>query len=66
MSIDHRFTLQYAFWDFLRSLGEGQWGKEGKTRGQNIAKTIAYVIGRGSLDLTMLKVGEIIRQNITN
>lgn len=54
-SYDHRFTLQYALWDFLRELG-GEASKETRRRGVNVAKALAYVIGRGSLDLTVFKV----------
>jgi nucleolar MIF4G domain-containing protein 1 len=44
-SYSHRFTLQYALWDLLR---EGA--------GTNVAKTMAYIIARGSMDLTVFKV----------
>lgn len=55
-SHSHRFTFQYALWDFLRTLGDGDLGKEGKGRAENLAKTLAYMIGRHTLDLTVLKV----------
>lgn len=63
-SYDHRFTLQYALWDFLRELGGG--GKEAKRRGTNIAKAVAYIIARGSMDLTVLKVRLLAYQSVLN
>ncbi|KAK8866155.1 hypothetical protein IAR55_001306 [Kwoniella newhampshirensis] len=53
-SYDHRFTLQYALWDFMRELEDGG-DKVGKQRLDNVAKAIAYVIARGSMDLTVFK-----------
>jgi len=44
-SYSHRFTLQYALWDLLR-----------ESAGVNVAKTMAYIIARGSMDLTVFKV----------
>jgi nucleolar MIF4G domain-containing protein 1 len=44
-SYSHRFTLQYALWDLLR-----------ESAGSNVAKTMAYIIARGSMDLTVFKV----------
>lgn len=55
-SYDHRFTLQYALWDFLRELAEGS--KETRRRGVNVAKAMAYLIARGSIDLTAFKVSD--------
>ncbi|WWD17639.1 hypothetical protein CI109_102080 [Kwoniella shandongensis] len=55
-SYDHRFTLQYALWDFLRELEDGgSTTKVGKQRMENVAKAMAYVIARGSMDLTVFK-----------
>jgi nucleolar MIF4G domain-containing protein 1 len=54
-SYDHRFTLQYALWDFLRELG-GTASKETRRRSLNVAKAMAYVIARGTMDLTVFKV----------
>ncbi|KAK6905960.1 hypothetical protein I203_106795 [Kwoniella mangroviensis CBS 8507] len=60
-SYDHRFTLQYALWDFIRELesGSGESTKlkkqKQKQRQENIAKAIGYVVGRGGLDLTVFK-----------
>nr|XP_018267412.1 MIF4G/MA4 domain-containing protein [Kwoniella dejecticola CBS 10117]OBR89570.1 MIF4G/MA4 domain-containing protein [Kwoniella dejecticola CBS 10117] len=58
-SYDHRFTLQYALWDFLRELenssGDISKSKKLRTRTGNIAKAIGYVVGRGGLDLTIFK-----------
>jgi len=51
-SYDHRFTLQYAIWDFLRELDEGGYSDE---RASNVAKTLAFLFGRGSVDVTILK-----------
>lgn len=45
-SYNHRFTLQYALWDLLRG-----------DVGSNVAKAMAYIIARGSMDLTVFKVG---------
>lgn len=58
-SHSHRFTFQYALWDFLRSLEEGELGKEGKRRAENLAKTVAFLIGRQTVDITVLKVGSV-------
>ena len=44
-SYNHRFTLQYALWDLLRG-----------DVGENVAKAMAYIIARGSMDLTVFKV----------
>jgi len=55
-SHSHRFTLQYALWDFLRSLSEADAGKTAKRRASNVAKALAYIIALGHLDLTVLKV----------
>jgi nucleolar MIF4G domain-containing protein 1 len=44
-SYSHRFTLQYALWDLLR-----------ESAGTNVAKTMAYITARGSMDLTVFKV----------
>jgi nucleolar MIF4G domain-containing protein 1 len=70
-SYSHRFTLQYALWDFMRELGEtsvggssaaekfgesGDGRKVEKERIVNVAKALAYVVARGSLDLTVFKV----------
>ncbi|WWC66159.1 uncharacterized protein I206_100060 [Kwoniella pini CBS 10737] len=58
-SYDHRFTLQYALWDFLRELenssGDSTKSKKLKTRTENVARAIGYVVGRGGLDLTVFK-----------
>ncbi|WVW82576.1 hypothetical protein I302_104587 [Kwoniella bestiolae CBS 10118] len=62
-SYDHRFTLQYALWDFIRELESGSGSVDStkskkskqKQRQENIAKAIAYVVGRGALDLTVFK-----------
>ncbi|WVR06094.1 hypothetical protein IAU60_003122 [Kwoniella sp. DSM 27419] len=54
-SYDHRFTLQYALWDFMRELDEGGIAKVGKQRVVNVAKAVAYVVARGGLDLTVFK-----------
>lgn len=51
-SYDHRFTLQYAVWDFLRELGQGDVKAE---RISNVAKALAYLLARGSVDVTILK-----------
>lgn len=52
-SYDHRFTHQYAIWDFLRELDEGGISDE---RASNVAKTLAFLFGRASVDVTILKV----------
>lgn len=54
-SYDHRFTLQYALWDMLRELADGSIPD---TRASNIARTLAFLIARGSVDLTILKAVE--------
>lgn len=54
-SYDHRFTLQYALWDLLRELGDGVVPE---TRAANTAKSIAFLIARASIDLTILKAVE--------
>lgn len=51
-SYDHRFTLQYALWDLLRELSEGTVKAD---RISNVAKSIAYLMARGSVDVTILK-----------
>jgi nucleolar MIF4G domain-containing protein 1 len=70
-SYSHRFTLQYALWDFLREMGEAgvggsgsgaQFGGESDGRSVkvekaiNIARAVAFGVARGSLDLTLFKV----------
>lgn len=66
-STSHRFTLQYALWDFFRELGEDislekssssqpESHSVPKTRLTNIARATAFLIARTSLDLTILKV----------
>ncbi|ORY29367.1 hypothetical protein BCR39DRAFT_532516 [Naematelia encephala] len=55
-SYDHRFTLQYALWDFLREIEGGD--KEVRRRGANIARALAYVVARGGLDMTAFKAVE--------
>ncbi|WVQ82506.1 hypothetical protein IAT38_004635 [Cryptococcus sp. DSM 104549] len=52
-SYDHRFTLQYALWDFMRELEGGS--KVGKQRVGNVARAVAYVVARGGMDLTAFK-----------
>lgn len=54
-SYSHRFTFQYALWDFLRESGE-ESGKSARVRCANVAKVAAYVVARSSLDLTVFKV----------
>lgn len=54
-SYDHRFTLQYALWDLLRELGDGAVTE---SRVANTGKSIAFLIARGSVDLTILKAIE--------
>jgi nucleolar MIF4G domain-containing protein 1 len=56
-SYSHRFTLQYALWDFLRELGDSST-RDIKSRCANVAKTAAYIVGRKSLDLTVYKVSD--------
>ncbi|GMK55154.1 hypothetical protein CspeluHIS016_0202100 [Cutaneotrichosporon spelunceum] len=51
-SYDHRFTLQYALWDLLRELADGGVTD---TRAGHVARAIAFLIARGSVDLTILK-----------
>lgn len=53
-SYDHRFTLQYALWDFIRELG-GPADKSTKRKASNVAKAMAFVVARGSMDLTVFK-----------
>ncbi|EIW72369.1 hypothetical protein TREMEDRAFT_25710, partial [Tremella mesenterica DSM 1558] len=66
-SYSHRFTLQYALWDFLRELGEDISGESshpsgkltrsvGKERIVNLAKTLAYLVARNSIDLTIFRI----------
>lgn len=52
-SYDHRFTLQYAIWDLLRELDSGGISEE---RASNVAKTLAFMFARASVDVTILKV----------
>ncbi|WVF70452.1 hypothetical protein IAT40_005242 [Kwoniella sp. CBS 6097] len=59
-SYDHRFTLQYALWDFMRELEESGGASEkrkgkGRQKLVNVAKAIAYIVARGGLDLTVFK-----------
>lgn len=54
-SYDHRFTLQYALWDLLRELGDGGVPD---TRAAHVARALAFLIARGSVDLTILKAVE--------
>ncbi|KLT45053.1 ARM repeat-containing protein [Cutaneotrichosporon oleaginosum] len=54
-SYDHRFTLQYALWDLLRELAEGGVPE---TRASHVARALAFLIARGSVDLTILKAVE--------
>lgn len=54
-SYDHRFTLQYALWDMLRELADGAVPE---SRAANVARTLAFLIARGSVDLTILKAVE--------
>ncbi|WWC86492.1 uncharacterized protein L201_001369 [Kwoniella dendrophila CBS 6074] len=59
-SYDHRFTLQYALWDFFRELESGDTSTSSKLnkqkqRSNNVAKAVGYVIGRGGMDLTVFK-----------
>lgn len=69
-SYDHRFTLQYALWDFLRGLDEGESAQsDAKARRRktvNIAKAIAYIIARGSMDLTVFKVSRELSNVLTD
>lgn len=53
-SYDHRFTFQYALWDFMRELESGS--KVSKQRVGNVARAVAYVVARGGLSLTVFKV----------
>lgn len=59
-SYSHRFTLQYALWDFLRELGDDA-GKAAKLRCANVAQMSAYVVGRRSLDITVFKVSSCMK-----
>ncbi|WVN89168.1 uncharacterized protein L203_104384 [Cryptococcus depauperatus CBS 7841] len=52
-SYDHRFTFQYALWDFMRQLENGENGEKEKIG--NVAKAVGYIIARGGLDLTIFK-----------
>lgn len=52
-SYDHRFTFQYALWDFMRELESGS--KVSKQRVGNVARAVAYVVARGGLSLTVFK-----------
>ena len=54
MSYSHRFTLQYALWDFLRNI-DGE-DKQPKHKIENTAKALAYIVARGTMDLTIFKV----------
>ncbi|WVQ97462.1 hypothetical protein IAU59_004575 [Kwoniella sp. CBS 9459] len=60
-SYDHRFTLQYALWDFMRELDEsGAASSKSKSKSSrqklvNVAKAVAYIVARGGLDLTVFK-----------
>ncbi|BEI81480.1 hypothetical protein CcaverHIS002_0206400 [Cutaneotrichosporon cavernicola] len=54
-SYDHRFTLQYALWDLLRELADG--GVD-DTRASHVARALAFLIARGSVDLTIFKAVE--------
>jgi nucleolar MIF4G domain-containing protein 1 len=58
LSYAHRFTLQYALWDYLRGIDEddGGKGKAARTKADHVARAMAYVIARGTLDLTVFKV----------
>ncbi|KAI9638207.1 putative osmoregulation-related protein [Dioszegia hungarica] len=58
-SYSHRFTLQYALWDFLRELGDDA-GKAAKLRCANVAQMSAYVVGRRSLDITVFKAFDFV------
>ncbi|RXK39733.1 hypothetical protein M231_02926 [Tremella mesenterica] len=57
----------YALWDFLRELGEDISGESshpsgkltrsvGKERIVNLAKTLAYLVARNSIDLTIFRI----------
>ncbi|ORX37365.1 armadillo-type protein [Kockovaella imperatae] len=52
-SYDHRFTFQYALWDFIRTLPD--LGKDDTHKGRNVARCLAYIIARSHVDLTVLK-----------
>ncbi|WVQ76970.1 hypothetical protein IAR50_006649 [Cryptococcus sp. DSM 104548] len=52
-SYDHRFTFQYALWDFMRELENGS--SVTKQKLGNVARAVAYVVARGGLDLTVFK-----------
>lgn len=53
-SYDHRFTFQYALWDFMRELENGS--KVSKEKLGNVARAVGYVVARGGLSLTVFKV----------
>lgn len=72
LSTSHRFTLQYALWDFFRELGEdvsethssysqAENHSVSSTRIANMARAVAFLIARTSLDLTILKVLDFTR-----
>lgn len=52
-SYDHRFTFQYALWDFMRELENGS--KVSKEKLGNVARAVGYVVARGGLSLTVFK-----------
>ncbi|ODN78032.1 hypothetical protein L202_05115 [Cryptococcus amylolentus CBS 6039] len=52
-SYDHRFTFQYALWDFMRELENGS--SVPKQKLGNVARAVAYVVARGGVDLTVFK-----------
>ncbi|OXG77281.1 MIF4G/MA4 domain-containing protein [Cryptococcus neoformans A2-102-5] len=52
-SYDHRFTFQYALWDFMRELESGS--KVSKEKVGNVARAVGYVVARGGLSLTVFK-----------
>ncbi len=56
-SHSHRFTLQYALWDFMRMLDEA--GGDAKVRSRkadNVARAMAYTIAHGKMELMVFKV----------
>ncbi|KAL7419240.1 suppressor of glycerol defect [Cryptotrichosporon argae] len=52
-SYDHRFTLQYALWDLLRELGDN--ARAVPRSKENVARTLGYVVARGTVDLSIFK-----------
>ena len=62
----HRITTQFSLWDFLRSIGETEIGQgsgesfgstvKSASRTRNLAKFYAWLVIRGSLSISVLRV----------